>query len=401
MMNIDLKFIAKIFYYVITFGLIIAIVPCCIYLHKDMTQESKYYGEIKTYNLYDDFNLYEYDVSDAVFYTNSDRSGYIYTTSYPVTSGFDGSKNQYNLLVNNQPCNNETLTAGILYGESTRSFLDAYGQVIQEVTLNIKFTFYAHSISLEIETITDAKGLSLLLEDIKFNDLKLRIIEGQYIATKTQSNQLLVTWLDSDGAVLNVGYYTVGQLLVLPTDPIRSGYIFLGWSPTPIDVVNKSMTYTAQYKVNDGNLLLEPVDFSLQKTTVTGMSVHISNSDTLARFADYPYIFRVQVVYHADKLKQDDFSIIDEVDMITDTSMTVSVGSDDVIYDNSQTSHIFTVNSMNITVNIRASVEYIDMEPIGIKGTSILIRALSNVSDPQFLYDHITIRIASIRTIDL
>lgn len=400
-MTLDLKFVAKIFYYVISFGLIIAIVPCCIYLHKDLTQESKYYGEIKTYNLYDEFNLYEYDVSDAVFYVNSDRSGYIYTTSYPVTAGFDGSKNQYNLLVNNQPCNNETVTAGILYGESTRSFLDAYGQVIQEVTLNIKFTFYAHSISLEIETITDAKGLSLLLEDIKFNDLTLRIIEGQYITSQTQSNQLLVTWLDSDGAVLNVGYYTVGQLLVLPPDPTKSGYVFLGWSPTPVEVVNNSMTYTAQYKIDDGNLLVTPVDFALQETTVTGMAVYISDSDTLASFSDYPYIFRVQVVYHADRLKQENCSIIDEVDLITNSSMTVSVGSDDIVWDNMQTSHTFTVNSMSITTNIRASIDYDGLEPIGVGGTSILIRALSNVSDPQFLYDHITIRIASIRTIDL
>jgi len=285
-MSIDTKGLAKIGYYIICFLLIASIVPCSLYLYNDISATSKTFGTLKTYDIYSDFNVYEYDISDAIFYRNNYATGYIFSKEYPVASDFDGEQNRYNLLVNNQPCNYEIVTAGILYGENTLSFYDVYGAIIQEVTLNIQFTFYLSKINLEIETLTNANGLSLLNEYTKFNSLKIRIIEGQYISSATQSNQVMATWIDYDGEVLAVGYYTKGSVIVTPNDPVRTGYLFIGWSPEVSNYIYQNTTYVAQYRIDNGNILPTVINLTFDRSTAFGQQ--ISNSFSLNLDVHFP-----------------------------------------------------------------------------------------------------------------
>lgn len=87
-------------------------------------------------------------------------------------------------------------------------------------------------------------------------------ITAQYIQNTT--NAYIITFVDWDGVTLKAEAVNEGDDAVAPSDPVRSGYTFTGWS-TSFTNVTESYTVTAQYvmttytitfAISDGNTML-------------------------------------------------------------------------------------------------------------------------------------------------
>lgn len=70
-----------------------------------------------------------------------------------------------------------------------------------------------------------------------------------FIATWTVNPQ--ATWtirfLDYDGTIISSDTYTNGDQITVPSNPTRTGYTFLGWSPEVNTTATANQDYTAQY----------------------------------------------------------------------------------------------------------------------------------------------------------
>ncbi len=141
------------------------------------TTYSKVYGTLEQHDPYEDFNYFEYDLKDIAWYV--DNNNYYYQTSYATSMEFDGTENEYTLLLNNKPCETSS-TFGKLRGVQQIYFNDVDGTYKNTIGLDVNITFYASSISLKINTDATHESINLLNEYIKVNGFKLRIIDKVY-----------------------------------------------------------------------------------------------------------------------------------------------------------------------------------------------------------------------------
>ncbi len=139
---------------------------------------SKVYGEIVEHDPYEDFNFFEYKITD--FALEADEEGNLfYSKNYATSIAFDGNKEEYNLLVNNKPCESSS-TYGKLYGNTTIHFDDVDGSYKDAIELSIIFTFYSNHIVLRIDTSATKTNASLLTEYVAINGLNFRILNQVY-----------------------------------------------------------------------------------------------------------------------------------------------------------------------------------------------------------------------------
>ena len=139
-------------------------------------------GEFEQHDPYEDFNYYEYEIEDFVLnqpvYNSLEHIvGYDYFISYATSIEFDGTKNQYELLLNNRPCEETYSAYGKLYGLTTICFDNVYGREREKIDLKITFTFYQSKIDLRISTNATTSNADMLQEYFKIEKFNLRIIE--------------------------------------------------------------------------------------------------------------------------------------------------------------------------------------------------------------------------------
>ena len=58
-----------------------------------------------------------------------------------------------------------------------------------------------------------------------------------------------VTFINYDGTTIKSDKLEYGSAIIKPSDPTRTGYIFIGWSPDVATMVTGEATYTAQYSI--------------------------------------------------------------------------------------------------------------------------------------------------------
>lgn len=168
-------------------ALVIGGVYCGVKVYKHKHQQSQNFGTITTKDLYADFNVFDCDLSNAVFY--QENSGYKYEISINKSVPFDGTKNKYNVLVNNKPSNYENSNAGTLIAQNLINYYDIAGAQTHQTVLDLSFKFYQSSVDICLENQNDKQSQSKFLEYIKFNGLHIRIIDAQYNVSQNTSKR--------------------------------------------------------------------------------------------------------------------------------------------------------------------------------------------------------------------
>ena len=252
-------------------------VYCGLELYREKTSVSQNFGTLEEHDLYEDFNVFDCDLSSATFY-QAEGGGYEYTTTIPKAVPFDGSKNKYNVLVNNQPSTAEQSTAGILTAKNTINYYGVEGNEIQQTTLTIEMRFYQSRVQISIANSNTAEQQALFLEYIQFNGLKLRTIEAQYVPTISTSEYYTITFLGKDGSLITSSKVAKGAIIVAPKAPEYVGFVFAGWSPEVPTYATKNQTFSAIYTE----------DTSYIQVFVDGVVIKsITQNDVIASIEDY------------------------------------------------------------------------------------------------------------------
>ena len=140
---------------------------------------SETYGNLSYVDPYADFNLFDMNLDNIEFYSDGELR--YFNTSFPVKNvEFDAENNHYNLLVNNSPANAEQSSYGFLVADYDLYFQNLNGEIVSSVTMNFVVKVYVSKIDLEVKVNANNEDFGYLLEYIKINGLKLRIIEEQY-----------------------------------------------------------------------------------------------------------------------------------------------------------------------------------------------------------------------------
>lgn len=141
-------------------------------------------GTMEEHIPYEDFNYYEYNLSrEIAWYYDNETGTYYYETNYATSMEFDGSENNYTLLINDSPCD-ETISANArLQGSKNIYFNDVDGNYKDTIKIKVEFTFYASNIKLVVSTSATNENIGLLNEYVKVNSFDLRIIEKIYNST--------------------------------------------------------------------------------------------------------------------------------------------------------------------------------------------------------------------------
>ena len=327
-------------------------VYCSVMLYNNITAESQVFGEINEHDPWEDFNIYDCDLSDAIFYQTS--SGYEYTTTIPVSQSFNGNTTKYNVLVNNTPCVNEVSSGGVLTAQNVINYYSIDGENILQTVLNIELRFYQSNIEITITNANNSQQQSYFLEYLNFNGLHLKIIEAQYTIQTPETENYTVTFLDEDGAtVIAVQTYNKGAELIAPTAPTKEGYTFAGWAPTLPKYVTENLVFFATYAVAYENILDSPV-------VLTGNDSYIAEG-----VIGYQYEIKAELYY--DNALYRNFTI-----RTTKTEASSSV--DNVYRASGRNSFTFTdANYYNVTasMSIGAGTIFYDYETYEPRGLSI------------------------------
>ena len=157
----------------------------CVNYYKTTSQV---YGQLKEHNLYENFNFYEYEITD--FALDQDKDGnFFYKKTYATSIEFNGTNKQYVLLINNKPCNETKSEFGKLYGSTVIHFDDVDGSYKCGIGLDITFTFYRSSIELQVNTNATQENSGLLVEYFNIEGFDLRILNEVYSSSPTLSEK--------------------------------------------------------------------------------------------------------------------------------------------------------------------------------------------------------------------
>ena len=140
---------------------------------------SEVHGSPEIHDPYEDFNFFEYDLGNIVWYQQED-GGYAYTETYNTSVKFQGGEDKYILLVNDKPCNETSSANGRLHGELIKQFRDLDGQVTDTFNFDIDFTFESSVITVSVSVDANPDNIGVIREFVSINGFDLRIINNIY-----------------------------------------------------------------------------------------------------------------------------------------------------------------------------------------------------------------------------
>ena len=246
--------IFKLLWKLLLIAVVCAGVYCAVMLIDHYNNKSETFGTVNYHDIYADFNVFDCDLSDAIFYKTD--TGYEYEITVPKAVEFDGNKNKYNVLINDMPCTNETSTAGILTATHNINYYTLEGNNNLQIQLDVTLKFYQSKVEIVISNTNNILQQSYFLEYLQFNGLNLRIIDAQY--TPTQDiviTTCTATFLDAENNCIEIQQYRKGASIVAPEAPAKSGYVFAGWSPEIPEIITSNMIFTATYEQLEENVV--------------------------------------------------------------------------------------------------------------------------------------------------
>lgn len=115
------------------------------------------------------------DFNNITLQKNTTTGYYDYFTTFKAVNGYDGTKNKYELLVNNTPCSVNTTGAGYLNSEFRLKFYNINGEVDEDTTLYINFQFFNNKTNIRL-VCKNNNAVSYWKSYIENNGLNLKIV---------------------------------------------------------------------------------------------------------------------------------------------------------------------------------------------------------------------------------
>jgi hypothetical protein len=153
-------------------------------MQQDKAKTNAIYGTIRNVDVYADFDAFNLNIPDPIFYLCAESGLYKIQYTFGTSTDFNGTRNKYNLLVNNKPTANTLSVGGSLFGQYKQVFYDIRGNELSTVVLDITIHFYVNKITVEISAdMTPSQNALMRMVIEKEGGLVLRIIDQQYSLT--------------------------------------------------------------------------------------------------------------------------------------------------------------------------------------------------------------------------
>ncbi|HBP43619.1 MAG TPA: hypothetical protein DD621_02935 [Clostridiales bacterium] len=118
----------------------------------------------------------EKDFSTANLQKNEKTGFYDYQITIKAVNDYDGTKNSYELLINNNPCCYNETGAGYLKSSFRRKYYDIEGNVTIDDTLYITLQFFTNKTEVKFESRGGKEAVAYWSNYIDNNGLNLKII---------------------------------------------------------------------------------------------------------------------------------------------------------------------------------------------------------------------------------
>lgn len=239
---------------------------------------SETYGNLSYVDPYADFNLFDMNLDNIEFY--SDEELRYFNTSFPVKNvEFDAENNHYNLLVNNSPANAEQSSYGFLVADYDLYFQNLNGEIVGSVTMNFVVKVYVSKIDLEVKVNANEEDFGYLLEYIKVNGLKLRIIEEQYRKESTINRYIPIT--TASITVDELEPYNVNSTYAYN----KPGFIEVKYNNI---VLTENVDYIVQCSEDEN-------DYMQEKVTITGIGKYTGSVTKTYEIPNPDYYQRIDL----------------------------------------------------------------------------------------------------------
>lgn len=164
--------VKKILLYAFAALIIISGIFACADLIKTYTSSSNIAGQIK-YNNNGKTTILEHNAQNAVFSVANN-----YKHTFELNGAvFDGTTDEYTLLVNGNLTSNIEVDAAFIYGDFGIVFYDTSGNVSADVTVGIKVTFLANKTRIELTAPKTKNDLSHLYTYMMDYGLNIEVVK--------------------------------------------------------------------------------------------------------------------------------------------------------------------------------------------------------------------------------
>lgn len=172
-----MKAIGTILLYVLAFVIIVAAVFCGIQFYKEVRAESYVNGSIDISNRFSQ-ESFNYSATSVVFYHDlyDETNTYTFEKDLLKVETFDGSKNTYQVLLNDFVLLNCEINSGSVFGAISIDFYDTQGNIVNSAVMNLSVKFLSNKTTLTLAT-TGKENASFLEQYFSDNGIRLKIKE--------------------------------------------------------------------------------------------------------------------------------------------------------------------------------------------------------------------------------
>lgn len=167
----------KWYTYLICFALIVIGTFCGIELYKEIKAESYVNGSIDISNQFE-LESFNYSATSLVFYHDlyDTTETYTYQIDLLKVEDFDGTKKEYQIILNNFVLIDSIINAGSIFSILNMEFYDTNGQIVNGSTLDISIQFLSNKTQLTLAT-TSNESASFFEQYFSDNGIRLSVIE--------------------------------------------------------------------------------------------------------------------------------------------------------------------------------------------------------------------------------
>ena len=150
-----------------------------INLYRVFTAETRTYGTVK----FEKEEIVEvisvkYDIV-TLFPTSTPN---VYDLQDSLASvDFDGTKHDYEVLLNGYPCKVNQVGAGFVYSTFDLTFYDIEGEIAAQMELKIKFEFFTADTKFSMTTTNTNDAISYFYQMVEANGLRIEVVYKQII----------------------------------------------------------------------------------------------------------------------------------------------------------------------------------------------------------------------------
>lgn len=262
---------------------------CTFDLYKKINAESNVINKYAYEDIYKDFNVLSIPLGSDIAFFNKDGK-YVFEETFnknvfdqAFDTGFNGTENKYNLIVNNNPCSITSSSYGSLYGYFELNYYDHNNNILASTPLDIFYTFYVDKLEVKIETNISEASYAYLQKYIERYGITLSLLTQVY--DNDYSNTLEKVFvkynINGDITTTSIAY---GSSLLPPTPPTVEGKTFKGWSDgsglvdlntykalsnVTLTAVYETNTYTVTFKNGSETISTQTVEYGNNATAPT------------------------------------------------------------------------------------------------------------------------------------